>query len=198
MKINKERALNIIGIILIMSLISRIITLSIYGDPVHLFWLSNHLPLLLGISILMRNSFWILAELSLIFVGEVGWSIDYLSKIIFDNHIAGSTTYMFVDEISKQLYISSLTHLIVVPLGVAAFLILGKKAKNAWKGAALHATILIPFIIHFGKDYNLNCFFESCISWLPTIKFFPIIFPISYILICVIPIAYLLNKLIKN
>ncbi len=198
MKINKERALSILGLILVLSSLVRMITLAIYGDPIHTFWLSNHIPLILGISILMRNSFWILAELSFIFVGELGWSIDYLSKLFFNNFIVKSTAYMFAAGISKQLYVSSLTHLIVVPIGLAAFLILGKKAKNAWKGALLHVAILIPFILYFGKDYNLNCFFESCISWLPTIKLFPILFPLFYMSVCVIPVVYLLNKLVKN
>ena len=194
MKINKNLTLNTLGSILIISSLIRIIIISIYDTPIHLLWLSNHLPLFLGISILFRNSFWVLAELSLIFIGEMMWSIDYISKLFFNEYLVGSTEYMFIGGINKLLYASSLTHLIVVPIGLLAFFMMKKKVNYAWTGAMLHTAILTPFILYFGEKYNINCFIESCISWIPTIKLFPLI----YLLICVIPLTYLLNWFVES
>ena len=186
------------GITLIVLSLIRIFLILRFGTPSSVFWISNHVPLILGLAILFRNSFWILAESTFIFVGEVGWTIDYLFKLSFNKYLVGSTAYMFNPAFATPLKISSLLHLIVVPFGVIAFLLIKKKPKKAWKGVALHLALLLPIIIYYGDNLNLNCLFKSCINWLPTIPLFPIIFPIFYALVCVTPIIYLLNKLISN
>ena len=190
--------LRTMGIVMIVLSLIRIFMILKFGTPTSLFWLSNHVPLILGIAILLRSSFWILAETAFIFAGEIGWTIDYLFKLSFNKYLVGSTAYMFNPDFATRLYISSLLHLIVVPFGVMAFLLINKKQQKAWKGVALHLALLIPIIIYYGNDLNLNCLFKSCINWLPTIPLFPILFPIFYALVCVIPIIYFLNKLVSN
>ena len=197
-KSKKEILLNVIGIILIISTLIRWFTLWQADNLEYIFWLSNHIPLIIGLGILTRNVFLIGAELSLIFVGEIVWCIDYLSKLIFNFHLFGSTEYMFNPELASSLYLSSLTHFLVVPLGLIGFLLLNKKANRSWIGAIIHIVILMPFVLYFGSTYNLNCLFESCVSWIPTFSFYPLVYSLVYFILFVIPINILLNKLVKN
>jgi len=166
-------------------------------SPIYFFWLCNHIPLIIGIAIFFRNSFWLTAEISLLFFGSLNWSLDFLSKLIFDQYLLGSTDYIFTG-ISIQSATSILLHLSTLPLTLLAFFIIHEKNKTAWKGSLLHMIILTPISFYFGMEYNLNCLLKSCIDWLPTFNLYPIMFFISYFFLFVIPINWGLNKLLEN
>jgi hypothetical protein len=75
---------------------------------------------------------------------------------------------------------------------------MSKPPKTAWIGSLIHSIILIPFLIYLHPEYNINCFVEPCINWLPNFFLYPILFLLFYFLVCVIPINYLLVWLDKK
>ena len=199
---NKNTLLNLMGVLLIIFFVIRVIFLVRDGSLENIFWLCNHAPLILGIAILFRSSFWITAEISFVFAGVFVWVADYLSKIIFDFHIFGSTDYLFPIIDQWFFYVTSLIHLFSLPLAVWALFLIKKKHPFAWKGALIHAVVLIPFVIYFKEKYNLNCFLEPCISWIPCFYLYPLVAFIGYFILFVIPVnkilVKLLNKAIKS
>ena len=197
MKPTKNQILNIIGILIIIFSLARIYALFNYSTPIHLFWLCNHIPLIIGIAILFRNPFILAAEISLLLFGSLNWSLDFLSKLIFDKYLLGSTSYIFV-AMSADSGISILSHLSILPLALLALFLIRKPKPTAWKGSIIHMTALIPASLYFGKFYNLNCFMKPCISWLPNFTAYPIIFFITYLTIFVIPTSLILAKLLSK
>ncbi|MEM3126853.1 MAG: hypothetical protein QW331_02180 [Candidatus Woesearchaeota archaeon] len=99
------------------------------GSLVYFFWLSNHISFFIGLAILFKSSFWLTAELSIAFVGELGWIVDFLSKLIFGVYLFGSTEYMFSPTYPTTLYWASMNHLIILPFGLAALFLLKKADK---------------------------------------------------------------------
>ncbi len=188
---NKERLLNVLGFLLIFSSIFVIYFMS-KENPVYVFWLSNHVPLIIGIAILTRNSFLLAAEMSLLFIGELGWVLDFISKLLFGFYIFGSTEYMFNPAYPATLYWASMEHLIILPAGILALFLLKKAEKNAWVLSLAHGTIILIISFLFGSAYNLNCAYKSCITWLPTFDFYSAVWPIIYFTVFVVPINFLL------
>jgi len=197
MKLNKNILLNTIAIILIIFFILRTTYLLQEEILVHIFWLCNHAMLIMAIAILFRNSFWLLAEISIASVGVIIWILDLISKLLFNFHIFGSTAYLFPIVSEGFFFVTSMVHLLSIPLGIWALFLIGKKSPSAWKGSLIHAIILFPFILYF-KDYNLNCFLKPCISQIPNFTLYPLIFILIYFILFVIPINKGLNKLLKK
>ncbi len=190
--------LNIIGIILILFFIFRFIALIKGETIIHFFWLCNHIPLIAGIAILARNRFWLTAEISFLFFGFFTWVTDYIAIMFFGVHVSGATTYLFPITDKFFFGVTSVVHFLSIPLMISALYIMKNPAKKAWLGALIHAIILVPIIIYFGREYNLDCFLHPCINWIPNFALYPPIIFLGYFLIFVIPINYALVKLIKN
>lgn len=195
---NKNTLLNAIGISLIIFFIIRTIFLINEGSFTDIFWLCNHAPLILGIAILFRSGFWITAEISFVFAGVFIWVADYFSKILFNIHVFGSTSYLFPITNQGFFYVTSLIHLFSLPLALWALFLINKKEPSAWKGAVIHAIVLIPFAVYFREQYNLNCFLEPCISWIPDFYLYPVMAFIGYFILFVIPVNKILVKVLKE
>ena len=89
MKLTRDGVLNAIGILLILFVGLRVYFMIMYGTLVDFLWLCNHAPLLIGLAILFRSYFWLIAEISLLAVGSLNWSLDFLSKLFFDKYLLG-------------------------------------------------------------------------------------------------------------
>lgn len=197
-KLNKDFWINCIGIILIIIFLLRAYSLLIDGVWFQIFWLCNHATLIIGLAILYRSSFILIGELSLSLAGSLTWTMDYLSRVFFNFHLFGSTEYIF-DEIGTFFfYISSINHLIFIPLVLTALFLINKPAKNSWKFSLSHGIFLIAIAFLFEKDYNLNCIVQSCIDWIPTFNFYPLIFISAYFFVIILPLDNMLNGLIKR
>ena len=192
MNLNKNLILNVIGIFLIILGIIRILQLIFFGTWIHSFWLCNHILIFMGIAILFRNSFWLIAEFSFLFFGQLIWIFMFLSYALFGIIIPGGSVHLihgpgFINVISL------LAHFLTLPLGFIAILFLNKKEKFAWKGSILHSLILFPFVIYFGSRYNLNCLFNPCLGWIPNFSLYPIFIYVFYFGVLVIPVVWLIN-----
>lgn len=186
MKVNKNFVLNLIGIFLIVLGIVHLIQTIFFVDAVHFFWMCNHVLVFIGIAILFRNSFWLMAEFLLLFLGQFIWIINYIFKLF---------NSAFVVVSYRIEVIPAIVHLVTLPLGLVGILLLKKKEKSAWKGSLLHALILMPFVLYFGSYYNLNCLYKPCVTWIPDISLYPILIFLVYFAFIIL-LNYFLNWII--
>ncbi len=188
MKIKKGDWLNIIGVFLIVLGIVHLIQTILAVEPIHVFWLCNHVLVFMGIAILFRSSFWLTAEFLILFLGQFIWIINFVFRIF-------NSAFVVVDY--RIGLIPVLVHLLTLPLAFVAILLLMKKEKFAWTGSLLHAVILMPFVLYFGSYYNLNCLFEPCVTWIPNFALYPFfIFAIYFVFI--VFLNYVINWIIKK
>jgi hypothetical protein len=197
MNINKNPLLNFIGVFLVVLGLVRVFQLLFFGVPVHIFWLCNHVLIFMGVAILFRNSFLLIGEFSFLFVGQFVWIISFLSYFVFGVSVPGSSVYLIYDSAFVNL-ISVLVHFLTLPLGLWAIILFGKKEKFAWVSGLIHVLILLPFVIYFGSKYNLNCFFEPCVSVIPNVSIYSFLLIPLYFVLFVIPINFLVNWIIKK
>lgn len=198
LKLSRDSLLNFLGYFLIFLFLLRLFSLFRGEDFIAIFWLCNHVPLVMGIAILLRKSFLLTGEISLLFFGFFNWVTDYVFKLLFDFHLFGATEYLFPIEDIIFFSITTSVHFLTIPLGLIALFLIGKSEPKAWKASFVHALLLVPFVFYFGREYNLNCFFEPCINWFPETFFYPLIFFLGYIFIVVIPITFILSKIVRT
>jgi hypothetical protein len=167
-KNRQDRLLNFLGILFLTAGIIRFIILILTANWRHFFWLSNHIMLLLGIGVLMRNKVLVTAELCIALVPETLWTLDFLSKILFGKYLFGVTKYVFEQGLNF-LTVSTMQHLLIVPLGIIALWFLGVSSK-AWKYSFIHASLLWLAGFLIGKEYNLNCVFKNCITYFENLQ----------------------------
>jgi hypothetical protein len=191
----KNILLNSIGIILIVFSLIRFYFLYTEGIWFHIFWLCNHVPFIMGIAILFRNLFVLMGEFCLGFLGMLIWVIDYFYFLFFRVSFTGNGEFF---STGTYIIVAFVLHVLTLPLAFWAIFLIGKKEKRAFLESIAHFIVLIPIIIYFGADKNLNCFFSSCLDFMPTFRFYTFFLLLAYLLIFIIPINYLINLLLKN
>lgn len=172
----KERILNILGWVFLALGIIAVIWFFGIRDWRYGVWFCNHAMIIVGLSVLKRNRFWLTAMLNIGLIPVSAWLIDFIGKLFFDVHLFGITRYMF--EGSPWTHLISLQHLFTVPLMLYALYLLGKPHKNAWIGTSVYGAVLW-FISYFfiTPDYNINCVYSAC-PGLPALPNYVMLFPI--------------------
>ena len=84
-----------LGVFLVITGVLQYIVPAATGNFVHFAWFSNHVIILLGIGIILRNRFLVTAELCIALIPETVWSVDFLGKVFFNTYLIGITRYMF-------------------------------------------------------------------------------------------------------
>ena len=191
----KRIILNIIGITLILFSLVRFYFLYTEGISFHIFWLCNHIPLIMGLAILFRNSFVLIGEFSLGFMGMVFWMLDYFYFLLFGVSLSGNGEFF---SIGAYMVVAFVLHALTLPLAIWAIILIGKRETKAFIVSIAHFIILIPIIIYFGVEKNVNCFFESCLNFLPTFRFYTFFLMFAYLLLFILPINWVINLALKN
>jgi hypothetical protein len=192
MKIKRDDWLNIIGVFLVVLAIVHLIQTIFFVEPIHAFWLCNHVILFIGIAILFRSSFWLRAEFLVLFLGQFIWIINFFFKIF------GSAFVVISYRIDV---IPAIVHLISLPLAFVAIMLMKKQEKPAWKGSLLHMVVLLPVVLYFGVFYNLNCLLKPCVNWLPDIPIYPygiFLFYMGFLILLNYGIDWLIRKTSKR
>lgn len=182
-KTKRDDILNFLGILFLAAGIIRLIILVSTADLMHFFWFSNHVLLLLGIGVLMRNRFLVTAELCIALVPETLWTLDFLSKILFNKYLFGVTQYVFEQPLSLQS-ITAFQHLLIVPLGLFALWFFNVP-NDAWRYSFIHASLLWIAGFLAGQEYNINCVFKNCIVYFENLQNYMIAWP-AIVLIMII------------
>lgn len=194
----RDLFLNILGIVLILMGIFRLWQIIyIAQDFPRYFWFCNFAPLIFGIGILFRNNFILIGEFSVLFFGQIGWTIDFFSFLFTGNFLFGSAAYIINEPLLSQIASISV-HLLVLPIALIAIFLVGNESKNAWKFSFILFAILLPIVLYYGKEFNLNFFFYHNVSFLPEIPFYSVVFPLAYIFLIVFPMSYGVNYLIRK
>ena len=188
----------LIGIFFIVISIIGIIINIVTKTPYNLVWFCNHTTLILGLAFLFRSSFWITAEINIGFFPQLLWSIDFLSKLIFNRFVFGFTDYMFSPHYHKALYILSWNHIFMLPIALIGLYLLDKPPKDAWKGSLIHGIILIPLSYIFAYGTNLNCLHESCLFFIPSNIFYKTLWLPLIMVIFIILMNYILCLVYKK
>lgn len=183
---DKNKWLNIIGIFfIILGLVS--ISRIFWGVWQNVFWWCDHAVLIMGIAVLLRNKFWLTAELNIALIPQFLWSLDFFSKLIFDKFIFGFTAYMFDGGVIFKLL--SYQHLFVFILAFIALFLLGKPPKFAWLGSLAHGTILFISGLLIPLEYNINCVHKNCLG-------FQTPYPFLFWFFCFFVMVFLTNYLL--
>ncbi len=197
-KKSREIILDIIGIFFIVIPVLRLFFLEGYETFPQFFWLCNHVPIIMGIAILLRSSFWLNAELSLLFAGMLLWVIDFLLYFLSGFILFDSAMYIFNSAGTMFFYLSTLIHLLVLPLSIFAVFLLKKPEPRAWLGSIAHGFILAPIMIYLGSDYNINFFLRPTLPFVPDFFLYPLIFSAFYLGIFVIPVNLIITKILES
>ena len=156
--------LNIIGTIFI---ILGIASLSRIFFPAatwqNVFWWCDHAAIIIGLAILFRSRFWLTAELNIMLIPQVLWTIDFLSKVFFNKFVFGFTAYMFEGPWTFKLL--SYQHLFMFILALIALFMMGKADKKAWIGSFIHGIFLFITGLLIPAYYNINCVHKNCLGF---------------------------------
>jgi len=206
-KTRKEIYSTITGIAFIIFAIAAFIVYYKTGTMHYVLWICDHTALIIGLAFLFRKWFWIGAELNLLFLPQLFWSIDFLYRLFFGKFIFGFTDYMF-PAYNIPLYIVSLSHIFIIPVAlIGLFLALkasGKKEriiirermKWSWRGSLMHMLLLMIPSYMLSNSINYNCALKPCFSFLPGGTIYSIIWVLVVFLIVLLT-NYLLNKSLK-
>lgn len=199
MQIKKEKLLNFLGwFLIIISILNLVIKLR-YETIIEFFWFCNHIPLVMGISLLFRKYKIFVGEFLLILIPSIIWNIDFFNYIFTGNVLLGDVYYY---ESITNIFIeigTGVIHLSTLVFSVLIIFLLKGDFKNSWIYGGVHGIIIIPFAFLLeGKLFNLNCMVESCIPFIPNFKFYTIAFIIVYTLVIMIPLNLFVNWLNRN
>jgi hypothetical protein len=183
------------GIILILFSFLQFYTIYLSKTPHHIFWLCNHVPLVMGLAILFRNNFVLIGEFSLDFIGMLTWDLDFIYFLLTNKSFTGNEAFF---TFGNYLGITAILHFLTLPLALIAIILIGKVRKRAFIFSIFHFLIIIPILIYFGKDYNLNCLFKSCLEFIPTFRFYTVFLLLFYLFVFIIPITYLINRMLEK
>lgn len=177
-------------------------------SPADLLYLCNHIPGILSLLFYFKKYSIIKSFINVGLAVQLGWTVDLLSKSLFDVYIFGSTSYIFDSNAPFAHSISIAVHATTL---IPASLITVSK-RIGWTSLAISLLYLVTiyYISYYITDPSLdiNCVFNMCdiklflelISkkmFIPSV-FFLIILPTHFLQIVVFNISIYRNNDHKN
>jgi len=181
----KETVLNIIGSIFIIVGIAAVINAIYLKDYAGILWFCYSGLILLGISILKRNSYLLAAQLNIFAIPLVLWTVDFFSILINGQSLFGIVGYFFLKGPVIGKIISS-QHLLTLPLSLYALHLIGLNKKDTWKLSFIEITAL--FIITFlitPEASNINCIYKACNNFMSSEFYVLNLFALSFSMILI-------------
>lgn len=159
------------------------------------YWFCNHTPLIFAFAFFFRKKSVIKALINVGFIAQFLWTLDFLSKSIFNVYIFQVTRYVFEDIPGIYVLIPILIH--VLSTNMALYFTYKKKPSlKILFYSLVYLIILYAMSLSFTDSVdNVNCVYEICGAtqlifssytyfW-PVIVFFGIVLPtqgIQYLL----------------
>ncbi len=192
MKKRKFKHLTVIGIIFIIFGILAIVNSLIQSNVNQIFWYCYFSLFFLGLGLISRDSYLIGSQINIIAFPILFWDIDFFYNLFTSNSLFGITDYFFVGGqwLGK---IVSLQHLFTLPLALYAFYKIGCNRKDMWKASIFTIlSILILSKILTPSENNINCVYKSCVSFIPQVNFYLILW-IVLLIVMILFTNYLLT-----
>lgn len=191
----RENSALIVGVFLIILGLINLYFHFINDIEILMLWYCDHIMILGGIAILLKNRYWLTALINVGLFPVLFWIIDYISQAFFKYNLLDIVTYLF-EETNRALFLLYHQHLFIIPLMILALWFLGGAVK-AWKGSLLYGSILILISLLANPVYNLNCVSRPCLMFLPS-NFISIIIQFALMFIGILVTNWLLIKYIKK
>jgi hypothetical protein len=164
-----------------------------------ILWFSYTTLFLIGLGILIRNSYLIASQLTIIFIPYIIWSIDFLYSLIFSTSFLGITDYVF--QARPLIYqLITIQHLFIIPISLFSIYLIKLKSKDFWKISLAQITIFFLIVrILNNQQENVNCVFYNCLPFEISSAFYPFAWFFAYGLMIFLTSAFLNNtKIFKH
>ena len=162
---NKNKLLNVFGIIFLVWGILAITNAIISKNYSQLFWMCYLGLFIMGFAIIKRNGFWLAVQLNILAIPSILWGLDFLSYLTFNKFLIGISAPFFNNPTILQ-QIVSLEHLMIVPIGFLSLYLIKVKKTNMWIISILEMLIMFPITwIFTNHSENINCAFYSCLPF---------------------------------
>src|SRR3989344_1203874 len=167
---HRELLLRSIGTFFIAVGIVAIAYAAYWGREYQALWFCYIGSILMGVAVLSRNKFILLAQINILLIPAIIWAIDFLSLLFFNYALWGITDYFFAEPLFAKII--SLQHLYNTPLALIALFLLGNSdsnkkwnVKRAWQlGFIEGAVVFILARIYSIREENVNWVFYSGFS----------------------------------
>jgi hypothetical protein len=164
-KENKEGILNGIGIVFLFWGVVAVINSIYLGNYDQIIWFCYIGLVLLGVGILMRNSWLVGIQLAVLGIPLLVWDIDFVYFLFTWEPLFGITDYMFNANRELISNLISLQHIFTLPLGIYALYLIKGGRSDFWKGALVEIVAVYLSSLLVGKSSNVNCVYESCVNF---------------------------------
>ena len=159
-----DKALPLVGLLFLIWGVSALILGINDANPSIIFWLCYSSLILIGISILKKDSYLLVSQLNILTLPMILWTIDFVFYLLNGHSIFGIVDYFFQDS-PNLAKIISLQHIFTLPLSFYALHKLKVKTNNSWMASFFQ--MIIIFIL--GRTYssvaaNVNCVYEPCVN----------------------------------
>lgn len=156
------------GFILILIAIIAIFNSVSAKNPDQVLWFCYAALFIMGIGVITKNSTILVTELNILTIPFIFWIIDFFYVLFIGQPLWGITNYFFVPgELSPKLV--SLQHLFTIPIALYFLYVSKITRRDAWKFSFLQVALVFALTFLLTKPANnVNCVFESCVSFLHT------------------------------
>ena len=168
-----------------------------HSDPEIFIWFCNHALLLLAIGCFTHNNHLTKAIINVGLFGQLVWSIDFLSKIIFGVHFFNVTNYVFVQPYTFSTALTVLIHMFATTIALYHTRKFKPTRKTLIYSIVYLVVLYILTLTLTTPENNINWVFEIG----GTIQYEHIIYTILYPLIAFIGVispTHYLQKKISN
>ena len=188
----REVITKILGILFLFYGIFAIVYSIYRGKPDWIFWFCYISMVLIGIGALMKDGKLIAAQINLVSAYLIAWNIDFFYQLITNKPLWGITNYFFGELLFMARFIS-IEHFFLLPLGLFLLYEL-KLEKGHLKLSLVQGTLIYILTIALtNPQYNVNCAFHSCVSFIPS-EHYQIIWYILTV-ISVLITSFAINKI---
>lgn len=161
------------------------------------FWYCNHILIFFAIALLFKKKQAVKALVAAGLIGQLGWSIDFLSFFILGDHIMGSTAYVFEIQ-QRPVFIATILVHLFSSFVALLFTIDVKPKMRTLLYASLYWTGLYLVLLLFTTPIgNPNCVYALCGFEDVHIPFYKFLWPFLAFFLVTLPGYYLQFYLYK-
>ena len=167
-----------------------------YG-PSTLLWLCDFANLATLVAIWLESPLLLSSQLVAVAVPQLGWTIDWVGRLVLGFHPIGGTEYMF--DAAKPWWLRALSffHLWMLPLLVWLVRRTGYDRRGVWVQSALMGAVLLPLSWLVGaREENFNWvwgLFGKEQTWMPASAWFACLL-VLYPLVLFLPAHWVAAK----